>query len=40
MIRLLKFFWWSFIAVICALVLGLSGAFLYLSPNLPSVDSL
>ncbi|AUF94444.1 peptidase [Pseudomonas sp. 02C 26] len=40
MIRLLKFFWWSFVAVICALVLGLSGAFLYLSPSLPSVDSL
>lgn len=40
MIRLLKFFWWSFVAVICALVLGVSGAFLYLSPNLPSVDSL
>ncbi|MGG5287845.1 penicillin-binding protein 1A [Pseudomonas shirazensis] len=38
--RLLKFFWWSFVAVICALVLGLSGAFLYLSPSLPSVDSL
>ena len=29
-----------FVAVICALVLGVSGAFLYLSPNLPSVDSL
>ncbi|MCG8292528.1 penicillin-binding protein 1A [Pseudomonas entomophila] len=40
MIRLLKFFWWSFVAVICALVLGVSGAFLYLSPSLPSVDSL
>ncbi|CAG8864372.1 Penicillin-binding protein 1A [Pseudomonas fluorescens] len=40
MIRLLKFFWWSFVAVICALVLGVSGAFLYLSPTLPSVDSL
>jgi penicillin-binding protein 1A len=40
LIRLLKFFWWSFVAVICALVLGVSGAFLYLSPNLPSVDSL
>ncbi|WP_446431544.1 penicillin-binding protein 1A [Pseudomonas sp. 1121_17] len=38
--RLLKFFWWSFVAVICALVLGLSGAFLYLSPSLPSVESL
>ena len=40
MIRLLKFFWWSSVAAICALVLGVSGAFLYLSPNLPSVDSL
>ncbi|GGU61597.1 penicillin-binding protein [Pseudomonas laurentiana] len=40
MIRLLKFFWWSFVAVICALVLGLSGAFLYLSPSLPSVEAL
>ncbi|WP_414704954.1 penicillin-binding protein 1A [Pseudomonas sp.] len=38
--RLLKFFWWSFVAVICALVLGVSGAFLYLSPTLPSVDAL
>ncbi|WP_433887281.1 penicillin-binding protein 1A [Pseudomonas vranovensis] len=38
--RLLKFFWWSFVAVICALVLGLSGAFLYLSPSLPSVEAL
>jgi penicillin-binding protein 1A len=40
LIRLLKFVWWSFVAVICALVLGVSGAFLYLSPSLPSVDSL
>lgn len=40
MIRLLKFFWWSFVAVICTLVLGVSGAFLYLSPSLPSVDAL
>lgn len=40
MIRLLKFFWWSFVAVICAVVLGLSGAFLYLSPSLPSVEAL
>ncbi|MHC6227864.1 penicillin-binding protein 1A [Pseudomonas sp. X10] len=38
--RLLKFFWWSFVAVICALVLGVSGAFLYLSPSLPSVEAL
>ncbi|PWB31128.1 peptidase [Pseudomonas sp. SDI] len=40
MIRLLKFFWWSFVAVISAVVLGLSGAFLYLSPSLPSVEAL
>ncbi len=40
MIRLLKFLWWSLVAVFCALLLGLSGAFLYLSPNLPSVDAL
>lgn len=40
MIRLLKFFWWSFVAVVCGLLLGLSGAFLYLAPNLPSVDAL
>ena len=40
MIRLLKFLWWSLVAVFCALLLGLSGAFLYLSPNLPSVEAL
>ncbi len=40
MIRLLKFFWWSFVAVFCGLLLGLSGAYLYLSPSLPSVDAL
>ena len=40
MIRLLKFFWWSFLAVVCGLLLVLSGAFLYLSPSLPSVDAL
>jgi penicillin-binding protein 1A len=40
LIRLLKFFWWSFVAVLCGLLLVLSGAFLYLSPGLPSVDSL
>jgi len=40
LIRLLKFFWWSSVAVISALVLGVSGAFLYLSPSLPSVESL
>ena len=38
--RLLKFFCWSIIAVFCALVLAVSGAFLYLSPTLPSVDAL
>ena len=38
--RLLKFFCWSVIAVFCALLLSLSGAFLYLSPTLPSVDAL
>ncbi|MGA9223612.1 MAG: transglycosylase domain-containing protein, partial [Pseudomonas graminis] len=38
--RLLKFVWWSIVAVVCGLVLGLSGAFLYLAPNLPSVDAL
>lgn len=40
MIRLLKFVWWSIVAVVCGLLLGLSGAFLYLAPNLPSVDAL
>ncbi|MCP9340380.1 penicillin-binding protein 1A [Stutzerimonas xanthomarina] len=38
--RFLKFFLWSCLAVFCGLLLSLSGAFLYLSPNLPSVDSL
>ncbi len=38
--RLLKFFWWSCVAVFCGLLLSLSGAYLYLSPGLPSVDSL
>lgn len=40
MIHLLKFLFATLMAVICGLALGLSGAFLYLSPNLPSVDSL
>ncbi|UUD62683.1 penicillin-binding protein 1A [Pseudomonas seleniipraecipitans] len=40
MMRLLKFFCWSVIAVFCALLLSVSGAFLYLSPTLPSVDAL
>lgn len=38
--RLLKFFWWSCVAVFCGLALSFSGAFLYLSPGLPSVESL
>lgn len=38
--RFLKFLIWSCFAVFCALLLSTSGAFLYLSPNLPSVDSL
>ncbi|MGA6103916.1 penicillin-binding protein 1A [Pseudomonas solani] len=38
--RLLKFFWWSCVAVFCGLLLSFSGAYLYLSPTLPSVDSL
>lgn len=40
MIRLLKFFGWSIVAIFCGLLLGLSGAFLYLSPGLPSVEAL
>jgi len=40
LIRLLKFFWWSLVAVFCGLLLVLSGAFLYLSPTLPSVETL
>ena len=38
--RLLKFFCWSALAVFCGLFLSLSGAYLYLSPGLPSVESL
>ncbi|EKM96141.1 penicillin-binding protein 1A [Stutzerimonas degradans] len=38
--RFLKFLFWSCFALFCAFALSLSGAFLYLSPNLPSVDSL
>ncbi|MCL4130038.1 UNVERIFIED_CONTAM: hypothetical protein GTU68_023861 [Idotea baltica] len=38
--RFLSFLFWLFIAMCCALLLAVSGAFLYLSPNLPSVDSL
>lgn len=40
MIRLLKFVCWSILAVVCGLLLGLSGAYLYLSPSLPSVEAL
>ncbi len=38
--RLLKFFCWSFVAIFCGALLSLSGTFLYLSPSLPSVESL
>jgi penicillin-binding protein 1A len=38
--RLLKFLCWSGFAVFCGLLLSLSGAYLYLSPGLPSVESL
>ena len=38
--RFLKFFLWSCLALFCGILLSVSGAFLYLSPNLPSVDSL
>ena len=38
--RLLKFFCWSAFAVVCGFLLSLSGAYLYLSPGLPSVESL
>lgn len=37
---LLKFLGWSFIAILSSLLLGLSGAFLYLGPSLPSPESL
>ncbi|MBU0809928.1 MAG: penicillin-binding protein 1A [Gammaproteobacteria bacterium] len=40
MMRLLRFFCWSCLAVFCGVVLSFSGAFLYLSPSLPSVESL
>ncbi|MDF3193672.1 penicillin-binding protein 1A [Pseudomonas sp. 1928-m] len=40
MMHLLRFFCWSGLAAFCALVLSFSGAFLYLSPSLPSVESL
>lgn len=38
--RLLRFFCWSCLAVFCGVALSFSGAFLYLSPSLPSVESL
>ncbi|NLY13758.1 MAG: penicillin-binding protein 1A [Gammaproteobacteria bacterium] len=40
MMHLLKFLVATLTAIICGLALSLSGAFLYLSPNLPSVESL
>ncbi len=38
--RFLKFICWSLVAMFCGLLLAVSGAFLYLSPTLPSVDTL
>ncbi len=38
--RLLKFFSWTCVALLSALLLGISGTFLYLSPGLPSVETL
>ncbi|MBX9756093.1 MAG: penicillin-binding protein 1A [Pseudomonadaceae bacterium] len=40
MMRLLKFICWSGFAIFCGLLLSISGAYLYLSPGLPSVESL
>ena len=40
MIRLLKFFGYSIVAIVCGLLLVFSGAYLYLSPGLPSVEAL
>ena len=40
LMHLLKFLCASITTVVCGLALSLSGAFLYLSPNLPSVESL
>jgi penicillin-binding protein 1A len=40
LIRLLKFFGYSIVAIVCGLLLVLSGAYLYLSPGLPSVEAL
>lgn len=38
--HLLKFLFATITTVVCGLALSISGAFLYLSPNLPSVESL
>ena len=38
--RLLKLLSWTCVALFSAVLLGLSGAFLYLSPGLPSVETL
>ncbi|MCY1393040.1 Penicillin-binding protein 1A [compost metagenome] len=38
--RLLKFLWWTCVTIFCGLLLSFSGAYLYLSPNLPSVEAL
>jgi len=40
LIRLLKFLGYSFVAIVCGLLLVFSGAYLYLSPGLPSVEAL
>lgn len=40
LIRLYKFIWWSFITLICVVPLAISGAALYLSHNLPSINSI
>lgn len=40
LMHLLKFLFATITTVVCGLALSLSGAFLYLSPNLPSVESL
>lgn len=38
--RILKFILWSFAAAISSIALGITGAYLYLSPNLPSAESI
>ncbi len=40
LMHLLKFLFATITTVVCGLALSISGAFLYLSPNLPSVESL